>query len=435
MIKRPIIVALLLLALRPDSSHALTATEIERGVRTASTDVRVVTDTLARDEFGGREAGQPGYVETQDYLIERLREIGPGLSGGSDDASYRQPFEQGTNLIAVIRGRELPEEYVIVGAHYDHIGVSLSGDVFNGATDNAAGTAAALGVGKALVALPEPPRRSVIIALWDAEELGLLGSLHYVANPPVPLSQTVAYVNFDILGSNLTPATARTTFAISSETGGEEFGAIIRDAAAAEDRVSGADAVDLLPLSYIFGQLRSDYASFVAGEIPTVFFSDATGACYHTPGDEADLVDYVKLEQQTRIAYRVAAGLAESDGRLRFREPNPALATYEDAVSLNHVVQQGTEDLRLFTVGDQVTLRMVADDVAAIVEAGPDAFGGADVGVLLDAALTTLAIVDSNLECANYVPSPKRSFARRLAGPRSSGPRPVTGDRRRLPIR
>lgn len=417
------------------SSLALTPTEIERGARIASDDVRAVTETLARDEFGGREAGQPGYEEVQEYLIEQLREIGPGLFGGSDDASYRQVFPQGTNLIAVIRGREIPDEYVIVGGHYDHVGISSSGDVYNGATDNAAGIAAALGVGKALVALREPPRRSVIIALWDAEEIGLLGSLYYVANPPRPLSQTVAYVNFDILGSNLTPAIARTTFAISSETGGEEFGAIVRDAAIAEDRVSGTEAVDLLPLSYIFGQLRSDYASFVAGEIPTVFFSDATGACYHTPGDEADLVDYVKLEQQTRIAYRVSAELAESGERLSFREPNPALATYEDAVSLNHVVQQGTEDLRLFTVADQVTLRTVADDVAAIVEAGPDAFEGADVGVLLDAALTTLALVDSNLECANYVPAPKRSFARRLAGPRSSGPRPVTGDHRRLPIR
>src|SRR5262249_2825984 len=91
------------------------------------------------------------------------------------------------------------------------------GDICNGATDNAAGSAIVLGVGLALK--KRPPRRSVVLALWDAEEDGLVGSLYYVNNPLVPLSKTVAYVNFDIQGSDLLPSLATTSFAVGPETG------------------------------------------------------------------------------------------------------------------------------------------------------------------------------------------------------------------------
>src|SRR5438309_596742 len=175
----------------------------------------------------------------------------------------------------------------MIGAHYDHLGTRSAADgschargtpgghVCNGATDNAAGVAATLAIGEALRSLPTPPRRSVILALWDAEEDGLLGSLYYVNNPVVPLANTVAYVNFDIQGANLLPSLRRTSFAVGPETGGAVLEDVLRAAVAAE-------GLGTRPLSYIFGQLRSDYANFVARQVPTVFFSDATGGCYHT---------------------------------------------------------------------------------------------------------------------------------------------------------
>ena len=127
------------------------------------------------------------------------------------DAAFLQPFDRGTNILAIIPGRELPDEYVIVGAHYDHTGSSCrtadpTNTICNGATDNATGVAAVLAVGERLALVPGGPRRSVVLALWDAEEDGLRGSRAYVDAPLVPLEQTVAYVNLDIQGANLLPS-------------------------------------------------------------------------------------------------------------------------------------------------------------------------------------------------------------------------------------
>ena len=195
--------------------------------------MRMVT-ALASDELEGRDNDTPGSELAQELLIRRLRKAGRGLNpAGLKTEAYKQHFtfngQTGTNLLAVIRGRELPNEYVIVGGHYDHLdtrsnaagacstGRPPGGAVCNGATDNAAGAATVLAIGRALK--KHPPRRSVVLALWDAEEDGLTGSLYYVNFPLVPLAQTVAYVNFDILGSDLLPSLKTTTFAVSPETG------------------------------------------------------------------------------------------------------------------------------------------------------------------------------------------------------------------------
>src|SRR4029079_14048777 len=103
--------------------------------------------------------------------------------------------------------------------------------ICNGATDNAAGVAALLGVARAIKAQTPPPRRSIILAIWDREEDGLLGSQYYVQYPVVPLAKTTSYVNFDIQGSNLLPSLRNTTFAVASETGGTRFQDIVRAAA------------------------------------------------------------------------------------------------------------------------------------------------------------------------------------------------------------
>jgi hypothetical protein len=290
---------------------------------------------------------------------------------------------------------------VIVGAHYDHLGGSCrsspTGTVCNGATDNATGVAAVLAIGRAMRRLPEPPRRSVVLALWDAEEDGLLGSAYYVAHPLVPLGNTVAYVNFDILGADLIPSLVDVSFAIAAETGGDSFADLVQQAI---DR----ETLGTRRLSYIFGQLRSDYANFVAAEVPTVFFSDSTGPCYHKTGDDFALVDQSKLRQQSRIAFRIVAGLAEQSERPRFVPPNPALATYADAVALADVIAMGMSDLHLFPRDVQPGLLDILASVEAIVEDGPDAFDAADAQTAINAAATTIDALTA-LECR----APQRS--------------------------
>ena len=310
------LLAVALLAGTQPGTAAARSSDVDHAAEKARQGVRAIVKRLAGQVFRGRDNNTPESDRAQRLLIRKLSRLGSGLNtAASGDDAFRQPFEQsgqiGTNLLAVIRGRELPDEYVIVGAHYDHldsrslasgrcsIANAPGGAICPGATDNAAGVGVVLGVGRALTQLSQPPRRSVILALWDAEEDGLLGSLYYVNHPLVPLAKTIAYVNMDIQGADLLPTLRDISFAVGAETGGSALGAFVSQAVAAEK-------LETLPVSFIFGQLRSDYANFVLrGRVPTVFFSDSTGGCYHTTGDTFDVVDTRKLATQSRIAFRL----------------------------------------------------------------------------------------------------------------------------------
>ena len=396
------IAALVLLA--TPAAPALTQADIDRVAAQATRGLKRVTRSLASNLMRGRDNDTPESAAAQRYLIARLKRLGTGPNAAaSGDDAYRQPFtlsgQNGTNLFAVVRGRELPDEYVIVGAHYDHLDsrsdasghCSASGppggDVCNGATDNATGDAAVLAIGRALHALPELPRRSVLLALWDAEEDGLLGSRYYVDHPLVPLAQTVAYVNFDILGADLLPSVRSTSFAVGSETGGTALRGIV-DAA-----VTG-QSLNVRPFSYIFGQLRSDYANFVNAGVPTVFFSDSTGGCYHTSGDDVRVVNFPKLAQQTAIAFRTVVALAEASAPPVFTPPNPNLAVFEDAVSLQQALAPAVAaDLALFGSDDQATITSYKAQVDQIVADGPSQFDTTDVGTILTAAINLIGVL------------------------------------------
>jgi hypothetical protein len=362
--------------------------------------VRAVVARLASDELQGRDNDTPASAEAQAFLVKRLRRAGRGIDPSKPKLeAFEQHFtfngQTGTNLLAVVRGRELPDEYVVVGAHYDHLDTRSTasghcsargtpgGDVCNGATDNATGVATVIGIGRAL--RKHPPRRSVVLALWDAEEDGLVGSLYYVNHPAVPLAKTIAYVNFDIQGSDLLPHLATTSFAVGAETG-TGLGDVTLGAIAAE-------GLGTLPVSYIFGQLRSDYASFVAKSVPTVFFSDSTNGCYHTTSDDLDVVDWTKLAKQGRTALRVVAALAETSTPPAFVPPNPSLATFADAVSLQQVFVRARDDMSLFPAADRQVLTVIGATLDGIVAGGPGAFDQQDVASLLQTALDGIAAI------------------------------------------
>src|SRR5438067_9171018 len=104
---------------------ALTPADIETGAARATANLRTVTRRLASDNLAGRDNATPESERAQAMLIRRMRRLGAGIGGaGEGDDAYRQPFIQGqagTNLLALIPGREVPDEYVVVGAHYDHL--------------------------------------------------------------------------------------------------------------------------------------------------------------------------------------------------------------------------------------------------------------------------------------------------------------------------
>lgn len=158
---------------------------------------------LSADDMQGRDTGAPGGERARAYIVSRLEEIGvePSTMG------RLQPFEaqgrtregprtfNGINILGLIRGTRVGDRYIVVTAHYDHVGVN-DGQIYNGADDNASGIATMLELGRRLKA--EAPEHSVIFVAFDGEERGLLGAKHFVEAPPVPLSSIALNMNFDM---------------------------------------------------------------------------------------------------------------------------------------------------------------------------------------------------------------------------------------------
>lgn len=349
---------------------------------------------LTSDDLDGRDNLTPQSATVQNYLIDQVRSFTVGLdSSKTGDDAYRQAFPQGTNILGLIRGSELPDEYVIVGAHYDHF-KSCNG-VCNGATDNAAGVVAALGVAREIADNPQPPRRSVVIAFWDAEEDGLLGSQYYTKNPLVPLNKTVAYINFDIQGANLLPSLRSISFAVAPETGGPRLIELFQEAK------SGID-LDTRVISSIFGQGRSDYFHFINAHVPTIFFTDSTGPCYHTPKDDAEIVDLGKLTNQSKIATRLAEALAATDNKPSYVR---SAVVYSDVVVVNDILKKTMSDLARFKQEDQDYITNLAVQLQAVVDDGPANFDGQDINILAPGVLRVIYILTSQT-CDGFLATP-----------------------------
>ena len=356
---------------------------------------------LAGDETHGRNNGTPGSALARDYLVGQLKPIATGLNTAqTGDAAYTQVIPGGTNIVAVIPGTDLADQYVVVGAHYDHLGDSCAtttcaqDTIYNGATDNAAGVAAALAIARSIAGQATKPRRSVVIALWDEEEDGLLGSRYYVQHPLVPLARTVGYVNFDIQGSNLLPSLRNTSFAVGSETGGTRFQDMVRAAI-------GEQALDTAVLSTVFGQGRSDYVNFIGASVPSVFFTDATGPCYHTVDDEIGVVDFDKLDAQIATSLAVTRNLADTADPPVFTPGTPA-ATFDDAVAAARIINRAWADRGRFSATDQATLTRIRADAQRIVGDGRAAFGNDDVGALLGDSASFVSVV-SHGTCSGFL--------------------------------
>lgn len=218
------------------------------------------------------------------------------------------------NVVAVLPGRDpaLRDEVVVLSAHLDHVGVgdAVAGDsIYNGADDNASGTAALLEIAEAMAALPpeERPRRSVLFLHVSGEELGLLGSQWFVAHAPIPLSRIVADLNVDMVGRNAPDTVVLVGKAFST------LGATVDSVAAARPDLRLHPIDDPWPEEQLF--LRSDHVSFAQQGIPAIFFFGGFHTDYHRPSDEANRIDGDKLTRVARLIFAVARAVA--DGPVR----------------------------------------------------------------------------------------------------------------------
>ncbi len=156
---------------------------------------------LASDELEGRSADRPSIAKAREYVEKRFKKSGLSPIG----ASYMQEFSitrrnaeslKGINYVGQIKGKKSPEKYIVITAHYDHVGIQ-NGEIYNGADDNASGTAALFAIAEYFS--KKMPEHSLIFVAFDAEEKGLQGARHFVANLPVAKESILLNLNMDML--------------------------------------------------------------------------------------------------------------------------------------------------------------------------------------------------------------------------------------------
>ena len=262
-------------------------------------DVRI----LSGDDMQGRDTGSEGGERARAYIVSRLEAMGvqPAPFG------RLQPFQapgrtregvkrfNGVNIVGLIPGARVADRYIVVTAHYDHVGAN-DGQIYHGADDNASGVATMLELARRLKA--NPPEHSVLIVALDGEERGLLGAREFVKAPPVPLSAVSLNLNFDM--------TAR------AETDGHLW-------------VTGTyQHPDLRPIlepvtaqgavSFAFGKDTprdtgennwvdaSDHAAFHAAGVPFLYMGVDYHPDYHRPSDTYDRIDPAIFTSATELA-------------------------------------------------------------------------------------------------------------------------------------
>lgn len=247
----------------------------------------------------------------------------PGVVVEARRAINDRRVVQTRNVVGVIEGSDpvLKNEYVLVTGHYDHVG-QKDQFIYHGADDNASATAAVLAIAEAFRAQTAPPKRSVMFLVFEAEEDGLLGAFHYVANPIAPLDKTVAVLNMDMIGRDEDSPTWN-THAADNVNGVNLIGTLyspdMRKVVEAENRTIG------LRLDYKTDAddregwfSRSDHYPFAVKGVPIAFFNTGEHPDYHTANDTWDRINYPKMEKIVRLVFLSTRSLANSPSRPRF---------------------------------------------------------------------------------------------------------------------
>ena len=278
---------------------------------------------LASDKLGGRSAGSKGDILARDYMIDLFEK--------SSSSVLVQDFEVITNrrtqetamthnVIAVLPGNDsiLKEEYVIIGGHYDTTANPPKArrlffdNINNGADDNASGTAMVLELFEKY-ASTNNHKRTLVFILFGGEELGLLGSKYYTENPTIDLEKVQLMVNLDMIGrldeeKNVYLGGVPTAYGLS-ETLQPFFEASELKVTSYEHTASGVRS--------LFS--RSDHYNFYRKDVPSLFFFTGIHKDYHTPRDEADLVNYEGLKLISDLAEKVIDNAANRVDRYKFK--------------------------------------------------------------------------------------------------------------------
>lgn len=265
-------------------------------------------ETLSSDEFGGRKTGSAGSRGAADYIVTKLA----SLNINSINENYISEFEHekligkiyGQNIIGIINGTHYSDEYIVLTAHYDHIGIK-GREIYNGTDDNASGVSAMLSIAENIS--QRPLKHSVILLFTDGEEINLLGAKAFFENHPEYANKAKFNINLDMISGDGTTKALRyikwpkeQKFEISSNY-----------------QLSIGDENKPFKVKYGFKQLRSvstvnsrtnwkmasDHGIFFKNNIPFIYFGVGEHRNYHTPNDNFEQANLSFFQRATEVIY------------------------------------------------------------------------------------------------------------------------------------
>ena len=297
---------------------------IAKGMKAINEDViKAQLGFLASDWTEGRGVGERGEYLAGDYIASMLQLY--GIKPFGDVGSYFQNFalliatgedENKTgdstalvpvrNILGIIEGKDT-EQYIVLGAHYDHLGIK-DGCIWNGADDNASGTVGIMTIAKAIAETGVKPEKSIIFAFWTAEEVGLLGSKYYLDNLNYPLDRIKLNLNFDMISRYVADDEPRSV----TMTYTDKYHPMFKEITASNLTDYGIDLeVDYQPSADPPG--GSDHRSFTAKGIPVMRFKPGHREEYHTPLDKISTVNWDIMEKIIKISFINIWNLANSE--------------------------------------------------------------------------------------------------------------------------
>ena len=290
-------------------------------------DLKKLVYTLASDDFEGRKTGEKGQKKAAQYIIDHYKKR--GIIAANKDGNYLQniPVEYlrgmandaSENVVAYIKGTEKPDEYVVISAHYDHLGIS-GATVYNGADDDGSGTSAVLEIAEAFqkaVKEGHGPKRSVVFLNLTGEEEGLFGSRYYTEHPIFPLENTVVDLNIDMVGRFDVKHAEHPEFVYL--IGADKLSTELHNLSEATNK-----KYTKLVLDYTYNDendpnrfyYRSDHYNFAKNNIPIIFYFNGVHEDYHKITDTPDKIRYDLLQKRAKLVFYTAWEIANRKNRL-----------------------------------------------------------------------------------------------------------------------
>ena len=294
--------------------------------------IRRHINVIADDSMLGRNTPSRGLDMTAAYIAGNFKRL--GLSPGGDSGSFVQRYPLGKpavigqqpsnpgfdpnsapNVVGILPGTDpaLRDEYIVISAHMDHVGVNGAhprDSIWNGADDDASGTAGVLALAEAFAT--SPPKRSIIFLTVSGEEHGLWGSEWFTDHPPVPIENFVANLNLDMIGRNWKDSIV----VIGQEH--SDLGATLHRVAKERPQLGITPMRDPWPQENFFG--RSDHYNFARRGVPALFFFNGTHEDYHQPSDSPDKIDAEKESRIVKLIYYVAESVANAPTRPKWNQ-------------------------------------------------------------------------------------------------------------------